>query len=441
MSFQPVDPDARFETRIRTLGPCTVKSPDRYRRFVRDTDRVLYDLDADRVIRKAQANEEIITFERAGPRETLFFEPAHVNAAIVTCGGLCPGLNDVIRAIVDELHYVYGVSRVVGIPFGYAGLNPALGLSPTELTPDLVRHIHGQGGTILGSSRGPQPVADMVDMLVRHEVDILFAIGGDGTLKGAMAIHQEITRRRLSIAVVGIPKTIDNDISLISRSFGFDTAVATAVESIRCAHVEAEGCVNGVGIVKLMGRESGFLAATAALAQKDANFVLIPEVPFDIEGSNGLLAAVEKRLATRGHAVVVAAEGAGQEHFSEDLGRDASGNKEPGDIGLLLKERIASHVRVREARTMVRYIDPSYIIRAVAANPNDVVFCGFLGQHAVHAAMAGKTNLVVGSWNNRFVHLPIEAAVSTRKQVKPEGTLWRSVLESTGQPESMVNNA
>jgi 6-phosphofructokinase 1 len=240
---------------------------------------------------------------------------------------------------------------------------------------------------------------------------------------------------------VGIPKTIDNDINLISRSFGFDTAVATAVESIGCAHAEAEGSVNGVGIVRLMGRESGFVAATAALAQKDANFVLIPEVPFDLDGPNGLLAALEKRLGARGHAVVVVAEGAGQNLFKEDLGRDESGNKRMGDIGLLLKERVASYLKKRGIPTRVRCIDPSYIIRAVAANPNDAVFCGFLGQHAVHAGMAGKTNLVVGSWNNLFVHIPIDAAVLSRKQVKPESSLWLSVLESTGQPDCMVNDA
>jgi 6-phosphofructokinase 1 len=441
MSFQPVDPDAQFETRVPTLGRCEFKSPDRYRRFVEDTDRVLYDIDCDRVIGKVKRNETLVAFEKAGPRENIFFDPSRTTAAVVTCGGLCPGLNDVIRAIVHELHYVYNVARVLGVPFGYAGLNPASSLSLTELTLDVVRRIHRQGGTILGSSRGPQPSEVMVDTLVREDIDILFAIGGDGTLKGAKAIHQEIARRRLRIAVVGIPKTIDNDINLISRSFGFDTAVATAVESVGCAQAEAQGSLNGVGIVKLMGRESGFVAAAAALAQRGANFVLIPEVPFDLEGPNGLLAALEKRLAARGHAVIVAAEGAGQHLFTQDLGRDASGNRQMGDIGLLLKESIASHLRKRGIPARVRYIDPSYIIRAVAADPNDAIFCGFLGQHAVHAGMAGKTNVVVGSWNNLFVHIPIDAAVLSRKQVRPESSLWLSVLESTGQPDCMVNDA
>jgi 6-phosphofructokinase 1 len=278
-----------------------------------------------------------------------------------------------------------------------------------------------------------------VDTVVREGIDILFTIGGDGTLRGATAIHREIARRGLPVSVVGIPKTIDNDINLISRSFGFDTAVATAVESIGCAHAEAEGSINGVGIVRLMGRESGFVAATAALAQKSACFVLIPEVPFDLDGPRGLLSAVERKLGARGHAVIVAAEGAGQHLFKADHGRDASGNKQLGDIGLLLKERVGAFLKSRGIATTVRYIDPSYMIRAVAANPNDAVFCGFLGQHAVHAGMAGKTNLVVGSWNNLFVHIPIDAAVLSRKQVSPASSLWLSVLESTGQPDCMVN--
>ena len=313
MSFQPVDPDAHFETRVQTLGSCERKSPNRYRRFVPDTDRVLYDANVDRVVNKVKATEEVMSFERAGPRERIYFEPSRTTAAIVTCGGLCPGLNDVIRALVNELHYVYNVSRVVGVPFGFAGLNPALGLPLRDLTPDIVRSIGGQGGTILGSSRGPQPSEIMVDTLIRERIDILFAIGGDGTLKGAKAIDQEVARRRVSIGVVGVPKTIDNDINLISRSFGFDSAVARAAESIRCARAEAEGCLNGVGIVKLMGRASGFVAAFSCLAQKDAQFVLLPEVRFDLEGPKGLLAAVEKRLNERGHAVIVVAEGAGQE--------------------------------------------------------------------------------------------------------------------------------
>jgi 6-phosphofructokinase 1 len=309
------------------------------------------------------------------------------------------------------------------------------------LNPDTVRTIHQDGGTMLGSSRGPQPPAVMVDTLARAGIGVLFTLGGDGTLSGAQALVQEISRRGLPIAVVGIPKTIDNDINLVSRSFGFETAVAASVESIRCAHAEAEGAINGVGIVKLMGRESGFVAACASLAQQDVNFVLIPEVPFDLDGPRGFLAALEKRLRARGHAVIVVAEGAGQHLFSGDLGRDASGNLKLGDIGQLLRDRIGRLFTERGIPGSVKYIDPSYIIRSVSAIPSDCIFCGFLGQHAVHAGLAGKTELMVGSWNNLYVHIPLRAAVAGRKHVDPQGNLWLSVLESTGQPSRMGQDA
>lgn len=356
----------------------------------------------------------------------------------MTCGGLCPGLNDVIRSIVHTLSYGYGVRIIKGIQYGYAGLNPASKLPLIDLSPDVVRDIHEDGGSCLGSSRGPQPVEVMVDSIYREDIRVLFVIGGDGTLRGASQIHDEITRRGMSVAVVGIPKTIDNDIGVVSRTFGFDTAVSTATESLRAAHVEATNAINGIGIVKLMGRHSGFVAASAALATADANFVLVPEVPFELEGPNGLLAALESRLHSRGHALVVVAEGAGQELFNEELGTDASGNAKLGDIGLLLKRRIGEHLSGRGLEHSIKYIDPSYTIRSVPANPNDGIFCGFLGQHAAHAGMAGKTGLLIGIWNNLFIHVPIELAVRGRKRIDPEGILWTSVLETTGQPKVMV---
>jgi 6-phosphofructokinase 1 len=353
---------------------------------------------------------------------------------------LCPGINDVIRSIVHTLTYGYGVRIIKGVQYGYAGLNPASKLPLVDLTPEAVRHIHEDGGTCLGSSRGPQPAEVMVDTLYREDIRVLFAIGGDGTLRGALDIHDEIKRRGMSVAVVGIPKTIDNDIGVVARTFGFDTAVATATESLRAAHVEATNAINGIGIVKLMGRHSGFVAASAALAAADANFVLVPEVPFDLGGPKGFLRALEDRLTTRGHALVVVAEGAGQELFEDELGTDASGNAKLGDIGVFLKSKIAEYLTRRGLEHTIKYIDPSYTIRSVPANPNDCIFCGFLGQHAAHAAMAGKTGLLIGVWNNLFIHVPIELAVRKRKQIDPQGILWTSVLESTGQPKVMVND-
>ncbi len=372
-------------------------------------------------------------FETAGPRPFVYFDPGKTRCAVVTCGGLCPGLNDVIRAIVLEAYYAYGAPPVLGIRYGLEGFVPACRHDVLELTPQSVEHIHQFGGTMLGSSRGPQSAETIVDALVRMNVNVLFVIGGDGSMKAALSIVQETRRRNLRISVIGIPKTIDNDINFVPQSFGFDTAVEKAAEAVRCAHVEATGVPNGIGIVKLMGRESGFIAAQASLALREANFVLIPEALFRLEGEGGLLPALEKRIADRGHAVIVAAEGAGQ-HLMESTGRrDVSGNPVLGNIGELLKTSITAYFEAGGIACTIKYIDPSYIIRSVPANANDRVYCGFLGQHAVHAAMAGRTGMVVAKIMDRYVHLPLELVTRNRRRMNIRSGLWRAVLESTGQ--------
>ena len=374
-------------------------------------------------------------FEIAGPRQKVFFDASKLRCAIVTCGGLCPGLNDIIRAIVLELHYRYGVKRIYGIRHGLEGFIPEYNHDFLDLSPSTVTSILDMGGSILGSSRGAQDIERIVDCLDLNHIGILFMVGGDGTLKAASKIADAILDRNLKISVVGIPKTIDNDIHLVSRSFGFDTAVDVSRTAIQSAHNEATAYPNGVGLIKLMGRHSGFIAATASLAQQDANFVLIPEVDFDLDGPKGLLVALESRVLDRGHAVIVVAEGAGQKFFeNENERRDASGNVRLNDIGILLKDRIKAHFAAKKLALNIKYIDPSYMIRSVPANANDSVFCGFLGRDAVHAGMAGKTRLLIGHWNNHFVHIPMKATAGKRKQVRPEGKLWTTVLESTGQP-------
>ncbi|MGQ9629811.1 MAG: ATP-dependent 6-phosphofructokinase [bacterium] len=423
-----------MNTTIKNLGERRFISPLKVASFVKDTDRTLYDVRLDYIKGLRETGEEPISFEVAGPRKEIFFDPKETRCGIVTCGGLCPGLNNVIRSIVMESYYIYGVKEVLGFQYGYRGLSLKHGLAPILLTPEKVSNIHTVGGTILASSRGNQDPGDMVDTLEKYRVNILFAIGGDGTMRGAHAIVGEIERRGLPISVVGIPKTIDNDISYVAKSFGFETAFSEAVESIRSAHVEATGAPNGIGIVKLMGRHSGFIAANATLAWQDVNYVLIPEVDFDLDGERGLLNVLRERLEKRGHAVIVVAEGAGQKFF-EDLGeRDASGNIRLGDIGLLLKERIEEYFKGLGVHVNIKYIDPSYNIRSIPASPDDSVFCTFLAQSAVHAGMAGKTDLLIGVWNNIFTHIPIELAISKRKTVDPRGRLWQCVLSATGQP-------
>jgi 6-phosphofructokinase 1 len=432
---------ANIKTDIPILGEAKIPSPVQNRvkgansiTFAADNERVVLDVDMLNLVRQIKDGQTPPCFELAGPREKIFFDPSKLRCALVTCGGLCPGLNDIIRSIVLELHWGYGVQTIYGIRFGLQGFIPEYGHQVIDLTPAYVVNIHERGGSVLGSSRGPQELEEIVDCLERMNVGILFMIGGDGTLNAATRIADAILARNLKISVVGIPKTIDNDIYLVSRSFGFDTAVDVATRAIVSAHNEALGYPNGIGLLKLMGRHSGFIAATAVLAQQDVNFVLIPEVAFDLNGPNGLLDALQKRLAARGHAVIVAAEGAGQNFFEkEKTERDASGNIKLKDIGIYLKETITSYFDTKGINISIKYIDPSYMIRSLPANANDRVFCNFLGRNAVHAGMAGKTNLLIGHWNNNFVHVPMETVAGKRKQIDPKGKLWRSALEATGQ--------
>jgi 6-phosphofructokinase 1 len=409
--------------------------------YVDDDERILYQIDISDECPVIHS-EESAQLEKAGPREKLFFDPSQVHAAIVTCGGLCPGLNDVIRSIVMTLWEHYGVRRVSGFRFGYLGLLADSGYTPIPLSPSDVIGIHRHGGTILGSARGGgKRTGEIVDTLVRHKVNMLFTIGGDGTLRGALKLTDEIAARNLSIAVVGVPKTIDNDLSFVERSFGFETAVAEAVRAVNGAHTEARDAPRGVGLVKLMGRESGFIAAHAALASNVTDFVLIPEVPFDLEGENGLFQHLGRLLKKQGNATIVLAEGAGQS-FVEAEGVDAGGNRILGDIGQFLKNRIIEHFEDPKNGGPVafKYIDPSYTIRSHPANPSDSIYCGRLGSNAVHAAMTGRTACIVGMVNHRLVHVPISAASDRRNCVDPDSPLWRDVIFSTRQPMLMTND-
>ncbi len=426
-----------IDTRIDELGTPGIESRIRYRHFVEESDRVLFDLSLDHFRHCLEQGAQPVSFEPAGPRRRIFFDPAKLKAAVVTCGGLCPGLNDVIRAVVNELHYIYGVRTIYGVKYGLQGFIPEYGHDLVELTPDMVADIHTQGGTILGSSRGQQDISAIIDCLDRMNIRQLFMIGGDGTLKAAQRIYQEISDRQLKIALVGIPKTIDNDIHLVEKTFGFDSAVEEAAKVIQCAHVEAKGAPYGIGLVKVMGRCSGFIAAAATLALKEVNYCLIPEVDFDLDGPAGLLAVLRERLLARRHAVIVAAEGAGQKFFGDAAGCDVDGNPHMGDIGTLLRDRINGHFKTSGPPISLKYIDPSYQIRSVSANSSDHTYCGFLAQNAVHAGMAGKTGLVVGSWHNQFVHVPM-------RRLSASGASWIPAAPSGwpcwNPPGSPLNN-
>jgi 6-phosphofructokinase 1 len=373
--------------------------------------------------------------ERAGPRERIYFDPFYSTAAIVTCGGLCPGLNNVVRSIYLELTRNYGVRHVLGIRNGYLGLNPAAGLAPIQLTDAYFSEAHKLGGTALGSSRGPQDPKVVVDFLHRQGINMLFCVGGDGTQRGAHAVYNEITRRGLKIAVVGIPKTIDNDIEFVFRTFGFATALEIAQQALCCAHVEARGAINGIGLVKLMGRDAGFIAAGATLASQEVNFCLVPELAFPLDGPNGFLPALKDRVAKSKHAVIAVAEGAGQHLFTgQNSATDASGNRQFQDVGVYVRDKITEYFRAENIPISLKYIDPSYLIRSVPANTADRLLSDQMARCAAHSAMAGNTDVLIGVWNNVFVHVPICTAIRTKKRMELTGELWTNVLLSTGQP-------
>lgn len=428
---------AVLDTRIETLGACAFPSPLRLNEthgdaigdFVSDQTRIRYQVE---IPAGGEMDHETF-FEKAGPRQQLFFDPAQTRAAIVTCGGLCPGLNNVIRSVFLEFYHNYGVRDVLGIRYGFRGLT-FNGPAPIPLTLEMVEDIHREGGTILSSSRGNQSIPEMVDFLVANKINILICIGGDGTQRGTHAIAMEIQKRGLPIAIVGVPKTIDNDIQFVRQTFGYYTAIESARSILDGAHCESKGAPNGIGLVKLMGRDSGFIAAGAAIASQEVNFVLIPEIPIHLEGPKGFLNTLYQRVIARQHAVVVVAEGAGQDLIPGDLGVDASGNKRHADIGIFLRNAINAYFAAQGTEVNLKYIDPSYSIRSIPANSRDAHICDTYARHAVHAAMAGKTDLIIGDWYSAFVHVPISAAVARRKIIDPESSLWTSVISTTGQP-------
>jgi 6-phosphofructokinase 1 len=431
----------KYDFSIDNLGERLIESPLNVSNFTQDKKRLLFNSYLDNYSSCNDPDGQPLSVELAGPRNKIFFDPDRTKAAIVTCGGLCPGINDVIRSITMTLFYRYGVKDIVGIKYGLRGLNPIYGHELVKLFPEIVDDITSVGGSILSTSRGPQDTVQLVNSLSGLNINILFCIGGNGTIRAAEKITAEITKRNLKIAVVGIPKTIDNDLNLIQKSFGFDTAIEKTVEAIRSAHVEAKGAFNGIGLIKIMGRLSGHIAAHAALAQNDVNFVLIPEVPFDLEGKKGFLKALETRMKSSGHAVVLVAEGAGQNLFQKSASaseKDASGNIRLFDIGHFLKSSIEDYFNKIDLEINLKYIEPSYLIRSVPANASDSIYCSSLGQYAVHAGMAGKTGLLVALMKDEYVHLPLNAAVSRRK-IDPQDNVWLRVLETTGQPPSMKN--
>ncbi len=414
---------------ITHLGEAIYKSP--VKRTINDNLRVPEYIIND----TGSASKPGLQFELAGPREKIFFDPAKTKAGIVTCGGLCPGLNDVIRSVFLELHHAYRVKEIYGFRGGYGGLDPDCPYKPLLLTPEFVDDIHREGGTVLGTSRGPVDVVRAVDNLINLGINILFTIGGDGTQRGGNALFQEAKKRGHALSVVGIPKTIDNDVAFVTRTFGYLTAVQEASVVLDRAHIEARSVENGISLVKLMGRNAGFIAAGATVSSQDVNFTLVPEVPFKLEGEGGFLNVLKQRILERHHAMIVVAEGAGQDLIENTGTKDASGNVVLNDIGIFLRNKIGEYFKAEKIPVVLRYFDPSYIIRSSRANAEDSILCDLFARNAVHAAMAGKTGLVIGYLHDLFIHVPIEMLASRTKRLDVNGFVWNAVLAATGQPE------
>lgn len=386
--------------------------------------------------RKSRVSSE--AFVRAGPRSVTHFNPRKVRAAIVTCGGLCPGLNNVIREITHALKHLYSAANVMGIVGGFNGFSGKPGYEPIELTLETVADCHHRGGTILASSRGGFDIDVIVAFLVEHQIDQLYVIGGDGTHRGAHKIAETCLERRLNVSVVGIPKTIDNDVDIIDRSFGFTTSVEAAQFAIASAKTEARcNKPNGIGIVKLMGRSAGFIAAHATLASGDVDLCLVPEERIELDGPKGCLPFLMNRVKKNGHAVIVVAEGAGEDLLGKSAEVDKGGNRKLPAIGEFLKASIVDFFKKHGQEATVKYIDPSYMIRSVPANASDSLYCMLLAQNAVHGAMAGYTSFSVGLVNNRVVFIPIPRLVSTSpRMMDPVGRTWERIISTTQQPQT-----
>jgi len=415
--------------------------------YTRDDDVVLFD-----IIRGDKSGTDAMAFKRAGCRKMICWKGSEVKAAIITCGGLCPGLNVVINEIVEVLYFEYGVNSIYGVKGGYRGLVDG-GYGLIELNPTVVKGINRKGGTILWSSRGgispaspPEEIEKILNKLESYGINMLYIIGGDGTHRGAYRLYQHAKAREKKMIIAGIPKTIDNDMGVIDSSFGFNSAVEQATKAIFSAVTEATcNKPNGVGIVKLMGRHAGYIACHATLASRQVDMCLINEDPFlETNGPEAMAEYIEKTVQDKGHAVIVVAEGAGNNFLKslrsgmESVEKDAGGNEALSNICDYLIDYLKQHFKQRSKACTVKFIDPSYMIRSVAANASDNVMCLVLAQNAVHGAMAGYTGFTSGLVNNRSVMIPMPVIMATSPSfLNPRGRTWSRVLAATQQPVTM----
>ena len=366
---------------------------------------------------------------RGGPRFHIALDNLRVKACIMTCGGLCPGLNVVIRELVMALRYNYGVAEIYGIKWGFLGFTQKE--CWIKLEPEDVKHIHLLGGTVLGTSRRGFDGEEISKQLIKNNVNMVFFIGGDGTHRGIKELSKILKEKKKKIILVGIPKSIDNDMPIIDKSFGLESVVQESVRTIRAANVEANCNLNGIGLVKLFGRSSGFVAMLSTLAARDVNICLIPEIPFNLYGENGLLDFIFQRMQVKEHCVIVVSDGA---RFSVKDYKTSNG-RPVEDIGLVIKKEIIEKSEELGIEVNLKYMDPTYVVRAVPANEYDCNLCAKLAESAVHCAFAGFTNFSVGMINNKPCMIPLEKMCGkSERKVEFNSDDYLMLLASTGQP-------
>jgi len=428
------DGDSAFhESSVNTvINPMVKKWPGRH--FVNPDELVMGHIITNDSKQAARDSETANGCFRANATRHIYWDPKDVRAAIVTCGGLCPGLNSVVRELTDCLYNEYGVKDILGMRGGYHGLSNPEELTPMYLTPKIVNEIHMKGGSVLMAGRGGNDCIRIVDKLKERDINMLFVVGGDGTQSGAHALFLEARKRKMPISIVGVPKSIDNDVMYFDKTFGFESAVAEAVSVIRGSFVEATSANRAVSIVKLMGRDAGFVSMYAAVASNLVDLCLIPEVDVKLQD---VLAYVDKVLAQKGYMVVAVAEGAGQ-NFVESEGVDPTGHTKYGDVGVFLRDAINEHLKRSDDGGRSFYFDPSYMIRAVPANPIDHIFCSRLSRDAVHTAMRGYTGVCVGPIHNIIIIMPMNNIASRQKTVNVHRNMWQVCVHQSGMPQQLA---
>jgi 6-phosphofructokinase 1 len=452
-----------------------------------------------------------LTFAEAGPRNMLRFPGHHkklLKVGVLVSGGIAPGINAVISGIVQR-HVLYHTPQITdlrvpgktprsytlqvfGFRNGFAGLLAGDDVtvlydsdSPDEKLRAHLRRIANRGGSEIGTSRyddllstadpdkREKDLDQVAENLANRHFDILYVIGGDGSMRAAHATWKRSRDNGKSLSVIGVPKTMDNDILWVWQSFGFLSAVEKAREALQQLHTEATSNPR-LCVVQLFGSDSGFVVSHAALASGVCDAALIPEVPFTMKK---LADYITERLSKRfrpgaggqsPYGMIVMAETAvpqDAEDYLSDPEVDLDENEKaaiqafvskgcrvhgqtPDELrtgGLKVVSRVLQK-RIREMKVDDAYWadfrvftnEPRHLLRAIPPSASDVAFGQRLGVLAVDNAMAGYTDFMISQWMTEYVLVPLDLVVLGRKRVPPNGIFWKSVVASTGQPPELV---